>query len=43
MDVDNIMQHTINSGHVNNFTLSLNINQVNNEERQPEEEQEDNK
>ena len=39
MDVDNILQHTINAGHVNNFNLSFNINSLNNQEKQEEKEE----
>jgi hypothetical protein len=39
MDVDNILQHTISAGHVNNFSLSLNINSLNNQEKQDESEE----
>jgi hypothetical protein len=39
MDVDNILEHTINAGHVNNVNLSFNINSLNNQERQEESEE----
>ena len=39
MDVDNILQHTINAGHVNKFNLSFNINSLNNQEKQEENEE----